>query len=431
MSDAAGRGHATPPATDSQPIRVVLAMDGELEGERVLRVLGQRPEVAVVGLAQNGSEAARLAVQLLPDLVLLDEHLAEMDGLAAATAISLAAPQVATVLLTGQDPAALWRRAIRAGVRGILATPVDPAEVLETIQEVERARAARHSREFQTLVDPDLVPRVIAIAGAKGGVGKTTVAVNLAALLSRRHEGQTVLVDLYSQFGDVALMLNLHPARALVDMVAMEEEMDQDLLEAHLTSHESGLKVLAGATSPTALNLISSAFLRTVLGLLKHSYRFIVLDVPPLLYETTTCALTHATAVALVANLYDLTTLNDTRRLHHLLVRDYVPRERIHLVLNRMARSNRLRADEIENAFGRAAAATIPNATRLAVSSINEGRPFVITHPEAAISRSIEALAGKLTRMGQGGAGAAAPEPLRRATPEDPVLSQAARSGDR
>jgi pilus assembly protein CpaE len=108
-----------------------------------------------------------------------------------------------------------------------------------------------------------------------------------------------------------------------------------------------------------------------------------------------------------------------------------VPRERIHLVLNRMARSNRLRADEIENAFGRAAAATIPNATRLAVSSINEGRPFVITHPEAAISRSIEALAGKLTRMGQGGAGAAAPEPLRRATPEDPVLSQAARSGDR
>ena len=419
------------PETGSQAIRVMVAIDGEFESERVLRVLGQMPEVEVVGLAQNGLEAARLAIQLLPDLVLVDEHLAEMDGLSAAGAISLAAPQVATVLLTAQDPAALWRRAIQAGVRGIIATPVDSAELLETIQTMQRARETRRTREFQTLVDPELVPRVIAIAGAKGGVGKTTMAVNLASLLSRRHGGQTVLVDLYSQFGDVALMLNLHPTRALVDMAMMEDEIDQDLLEAHLTSHESGLKVLVGATSPTDLNLINASFLRTVFGLLKRSFRFIVLDVPPLLYETTTCALMHATAVALVANLYDLTTLNDTRRLYHLLVQDYVPRERLHLVLNRMARSNRLRAEEIESAFGRPAAATIPNATGLAVTSINEGRPFVNTHPEAAISRAVEALADKLTQIGHGGVGAAAPELFRHTRPADAVLSHSGRPGDR
>jgi pilus assembly protein CpaE len=415
----------------SQTIRIVLAAGDGLDGERLLDALGRKEDVEVVGLAQDGFEAARMATQLLPDLVLLDEHLAEMDGLSAAAAISLAAPQVATVLLTTQDPDLLWRRAIRAGVKDILRKPVEPAELMEALLVVRRAREKRDTREFQALVDPDMVPRVIAIAGAKGGVGKTTLAVNLSVLLAGQHPGQTVLVDLYSQFGDVALMLNLQPQRALVDMVPMEDEIDHDLVEAHLTPHGSGLRVLVGANTPTDLSMIGSGFLRAVLRILKRNYRFIVLDVPPMLYETTTCALTHATAVALVANLYDLTTLNDTRRLYHLLVRDYVPGERIHLVLNRMARSNRLRAEEIETAVGRAAAATIPNAPGLAVNSINGGLPFVTSHPEAAISRSIEMLADKLTRIGQEGTGTLARELFPQTRQADPVLTQATRSGGR
>ena len=408
----------------SQTIRIVLAV-GESDGEEILRLLGGKEDLEVVGLAQDGFEAARMAARLLPDVVLLDEHLPEMDGLSAAVAISLAAPQVATVLLTEDDPAQLWRRAIRAGVKDILPKPPQPAELLEAIQVIQRARERRETREFRALMDPELVPRVIAITGAKGGVGKTTIAVNLGVSLARQHPGQTVLVDLYSQFGDVALMLNLHPDRTLADMAVFEDEIDQDLVEAHLTPHESGLKVLVGSNTPTDLNPLGAKSLRAVLNSLKRAYRFVVLDVPPLLYQTTTYVLTHATSVALVANLFDLTTLNDTRKLYQLLVRDYVPGERVHLVLNRVARGNRLRIEEIESALGRPAAATIPNATGLAVNAINTGRPFVTSHPEAAVSRSIATLADTLTRIGPDGAAARERRLEPRARFVDPVLSRA------
>jgi len=151
-----------------------------------------------------------------------------------------------------------------------------------------------------------------------------------------------------------------------------------------------------GTNTPADLDALNVKCLSAVLSTLKRSYRFIVFDVPSMLYETTTFALTHATAVVLVANLFDLTTLHDTRKLYHLLTRQSVPKERIHLVLNRVARHNRLQAAETERTLGRPATATIPNAAGLVVNSINEGVPFVISHSQAAVSHSIRELAEKV-----------------------------------
>jgi pilus assembly protein CpaE len=165
--------------------------------------------------------------------------------------------------------------------------------------------------------------------------------------------------------------------------------------------------MLAGSSLPTDLNLVGVKTLGAVLSALKRSHRFIVLDVPPMLYETTAYALTHATAVVLVANLFDLMTLNDTRKLYDLLTREYLPDERIHLVLNRVTRSNRLPAEEIEEAMGRPATARIPNAAGLVVGAANEGRPFVMSHREAPVSRSIRELGDRVIQIGHNKAGMA------------------------
>jgi len=400
----------------SRATRVVVASGDEFESVQILELLSKQPDIEVVGIAQDGLEASQMAVQLKPEVVLVDAELAEMDGMSAAETISLAAPDVATVLMSGAGPDQTWRQAMRAGARDVLAKPVVPAELLDTIRLIQRARERGNSAEFRALVDPQLMPRIIAIAGAKGGVGKTTLATNISVTLAQMHPGQTVLVDAYSQFGDVALILNLRPKRTLLDMVPLEDDIDRDLVEAHLTPHDSGLKVLVAANEPTEFGSITVKCLSAVLSNLKRSYRYVVMDVPPMLYDTTLFALTHATAVMLVANLFDLTTLNDTRKLYHLLTRDYVAKERVHLVLNRVARSNRLQAEEIERAFGREATATIPNAAGLVVTSINEGVPFVISHPEAAISRSVRELAEKLIKVGGNGVHpvfTAAPNKLR------------------
>jgi pilus assembly protein CpaE len=381
----------------ARPIRVLIADSEPDIRERYSRWLSAQPDMDVVGLAQDGQEAAQLAVQMRPDVLLMDEDMPQMNALDAAQMVSLAAPQIIT-LLTCQSPGPqIWRDAMRAGVRDCLQKTEDPQALVDAIRKAWGVQDKRRSPEFAQILDPARMPRVVSITGAKGGVGKTTIATNLAVDLAQQYPGQVLLLDVYAQFGDVALMMNLRPKRTLVELVPLADEMDAELLDAYLTSHPSGLKVLVGSSDPLELNAISVKCLSATLNILKRSYRYIVMDVPPMLYETTIHALTHSSYVFLVANLYDLTTVNDTRKLYRTLVREYVPREKLRIVLNRVSRHNRLQASEIERTFGQGITAQIPNAGHVVVSSVNEGRPFVLTHPSSPVSRSIRALATTVT----------------------------------
>jgi pilus assembly protein CpaE len=387
-------------ATTTDTIRVLIAEGDPGERDRLLRILTGVAGIEVVGLSLDGQEAAQMAVQLKPDVVVMNEAIPELDGLEATQLIWLAAPDIATLLLTHNSDPHILLRAMRAGAKGCLAQPVDATALVEAVQAAYSVQLRRHTPEFKAITDPRLMPRVISVTGAKGGVGKTTLASNLAMALAQKHPGQVVLVDLYSQFGDVALMLDMHPKRTLADLVSVEDELDAQLIEGYLTPYDAGLKVLVSANEPVELNFITVKCVSKVLSLLKRSHRFVVIDVPPVLYDVTSYVLSHSSIVLLVANLFDLTTLSDTRKLFRTLAASTVAREKIRLVLNRVARHNRLHAEEVERSFDHAVAARIPNAGQIVVSSVNEGRPFVLTHPDSAVSLSIRSLAENIARDG-------------------------------
>lgn len=403
-------------------IRVLIAHRDTAERQALRQGLttSGNEAIEVVGLARDGQEAVQMALQLEPDVTLLDAALAVLDGCQAAEMIGLARPGAVTVLLVeGTEDVGLkdWvtrssalsphsstvRRAMRAGVRDVVFRQggtwagADLNSVLETVKRVVEAGRVRETPEFRNATDPARMPMTLSISGAKGGVGKTTLCVNLAVALAQEHPSQTVLVDLYSQFGDVATLLNLRPQRTLVDLVTAAGELDLALVEEHLEAHESGLKVLVGSAMPQPLDLFTTTFLERVMGVLKRQYRFIVVDVPPFLHSGTLYMLAHSQAAVLVANLFDLTTASDTQKLLQTLRGGYVPPERLHVVLNRVSRENQLQVPDLEKALGQRVAGAIPNDGRLVPASINAGVPFVLTHPRSRITQAVRALGRTLT----------------------------------
>src|SRR5207247_4141204 len=186
--------------------------------------------------------------------------------------ISLAARGALQVLVGPADGTEHLRRALRAGARELVGRPITRERLRSTLLNVAELRWVAETPEYRNSTDMTRMPQTISITGAKGGVGKTTISTNLAVALAQEAPGQTVLIDLYSQFGDVPTMLNLSPRRTLADLVTASEDMDYQVVEEHLETHSSGLKVAIGRVLPQPLDLFTTPFLGQLTRILKLKY---------------------------------------------------------------------------------------------------------------------------------------------------------------
>ena len=283
-------------------IRVLIADSVAARREQIRAALVADPEMEVAGQARDGQEALQMAHALGPDIVLLADDLAVSDGYQTAERLAAFWP------VSGKYPSLGGRLAGRPAAGDAGWGKRTSRLALRARRIAGNGSAALGGRQgggrgaaFAAEADPRSAARVIAVSGAKGGIGKTTLAVNLAAALATETGEPTVLLDLYTQFADAALLLNLSPRRTLADLAPLEpDEIDERLLEDHLERHESGLRVLAGATTPLPLDALSPECLDHILGLLKRGHKYIVLDVPPVLHATTLHALSHASLALLI-----------------------------------------------------------------------------------------------------------------------------------
>jgi pilus assembly protein CpaE len=339
-----------------------------------------------------------MAVRLRPHVLLMHERLPEMSGHMACELVAQAAPEVACALLCDQDDANALRRAMRSGARAVISTFTSAEKLAATVRELAQVSTTRSLPEFTLATDPAAMPQTIALLSARDGAGKSTLAVNLATVLVQEAPGQVALVDLCGQFGATALLLNLKPTNTIMGLASFQTDLDLDLVETFLEPHPLGIQVLAGGTRPDPAwtDALSVNFVAALVGLLRRRFRFVLLDIPPLIWPGSLYAISRSQAILLLTSLCDVTGLRETAAFVDAICPDYAPRERLRLVVNRSQQQEWFSEADVRAATRHEVWHSMPYDPSNVFQSANEGTPVVAARPAALFSKSCQALTRKL-----------------------------------
>lgn len=232
--------------------------------------------------------------------------------------------------------------------------------------------------------------RVVSVLSPKGGVGKTTVATNLAVGLAKAAPGSTVLVDLDVQFGDVASALNLTPEHTLADMVQGSVSSDAMVLKTFLTQHETGLYVVCGVDSPAAADGVTADDVSRLLTTLAGEFRYVVVDTAPGMTEHTLAALDQTTDPLLVTSL-DVPGVRGMRKELATLDELGMFPGRRYIVLNLADKGSWLSVADAEATIGTSVDLVIPRS-KVIPASVNLGVPLLQTGGRDPMTRRLRTL---------------------------------------
>lgn len=369
----------------------VLIIDQDGQARYEVKRLVKQSHFTVRGEAGFGTEAVSLALELKPDVVLCGMAEPVARSLQTVDSLLNALPETPIIVYSSSRDIELARQAMLAGARDFLTMPAGREDITRSIVAVLEAEERRRMRVTGQTSSWGARGSIITLFGAKGGVGKTTIAVNLAVALARETTQSVVLIDGDSGFGDVASMLDLPPERSLTDLVRDVAKVTRETLPKYLARHSSGLAVLAAPPQTLGWREVSPDDFRRVLELLSKSHDVVVVDTAGLLNEITLAALEAASLILWVVTT-EFASVKDSLRALDALKSLSIPEERIRVMINDIAMLDGVRPQTIEEVLQREAFWQIPFDKKVRYGS-QVGEPAVIGNPKAPGARSLVDLA--------------------------------------
>ena len=331
----------------------------------------------------------------IPVVVVLGPSVSTPMGLADAERLTTEHPEVGALMVAQELTTDLFRQALRAGVKDVLAAPVDTASLTEAVRRIAGGLAVAPRRVGGVdlgEVDPSELGKVITVFSTKGGAGKSVLATNLGVLLAKRSSRPVVLIDADLQFGDISVMLKLAPHHTVVDAVASLDRLDSSLLQNLLTRHEpSGMYILAAPLEPQYADQISAQEMVQILEMLQRFAAYVIIDTPAHFNDVVLAMIEHSDDVLLIAGM-DIPNIKNVKIGLQTLRLLNTPTEKLHLVLNRANSKVKLDVGEVERTLQIRAEALIPSDV-VVPQSVNKGTPLVLDAPKSGVARAIEALA--------------------------------------
>jgi pilus assembly protein CpaE len=377
---------------DGEIISILLVDDIPETRENIKKLLAFEPDFKVVGSVGTGREGVAMAKELRPNIIIMDINMPDMDGIQATTLITEAVPTAAVIMMSVQNDPDYLRRAMLAGARNFLTKPILPDELYNTIRTVHvrnKPIAAQYTA-MQSAVPLDTMRKpsaegvgnraghIIVVYSPQGGAGCTTIATNLASGLMK--EGiRVLLVDADLQFGDVSVFLNLQSQSTMVDLVGNVDDLDTELFDNIVVTHDSGLKVLMGPARPEYAEVIQSNpnAVAQILQKIAGNYDFIIVDTGRHLDETLLALFDAATKIVLIG-MPTLASVKNLRFVLDLFDQLTYPPDKTMMILNRVPTDrNRqklmISSDRIEKFLKRSIEVEIPEDEITALTAMSKG----------------------------------------------------------
>lgn len=305
-----------------------------------------------------------------PHVVVLDirQQLALPPDL---NAIRRSHPLISLVLVVSRLEPRMMLEAMRAGVSEVLSEPLTADDIRHALERVSTLRPAQKQG------------RLYAFVGAKGGVGTTTAAVNVATALAKPGSGRVLMIDLHAAHGDAALFLGAEARFSILDALENTHRLDEAFLRGLVVHTKSGPDLLA-SSDRAAESLVDTPRVRSLLDFVRHSYDHVVLDVPRS-DAAVLEALDSVAHIVVVAN-QELATVRGAARVAASMRQRY-GKERVQVVVSRYDTAAEIGHEDVERVTGSAVQHLFPSNYRVAVAAMNKGRPLVVeNHSQLAAS---------------------------------------------
>lgn len=362
-------------------VSIVIYSEEDDSASAIARVVEQTTHGEVAAVARHEIDLKEALGEQRPDVILADLGADPHRTLGSLEQVELG--DIPIFVAGPQNDNALLLRALKLGVKEFFAGAPSVPELDGAIEEILLARLAEDRSSGRA--------PILAVMGAKGGVGATLVACQVAASLNRLG-GRAAVVDLNCPLGDVALQLDLQPRYTLASVLSQDEQFDVTFLESLLERHASGLQILAAPERVEENELVRGSHVEKVLTLLRNQVDWIVVDVARSWNEASVRALDLASEILLVTS-PDLAALAHTRQHVDLLKRLGHADAKIHLVANRHSGSDAVTRQDFEKFVGRPFDVTLPNDYAHAVEAVNGGRTLGDFAPRSALTLAFDQLA--------------------------------------